>query len=170
MSYIASKTITTDTAHRVPDHESKCKHLHGHTYRITIECIGELRTQGSEKGMVTDFSVLKTFLMNKIHFQIDHGLICYWKDPLLTKILPEFSYETKKVIKDQQWDTFATSYHSVFEEGTFKILYTNFVPTAENIAAWIYMLAKEYFHSSIDININKIIVQETPSCLATYKE
>ena len=34
--------IETDTGHRVPNHKSKCCHLHGHRYRWEAEIEGDV--------------------------------------------------------------------------------------------------------------------------------
>ena len=34
--------VETDTGHRVPNHKSKCKHLHGHSYRFEAEIEGDV--------------------------------------------------------------------------------------------------------------------------------
>ena len=34
--------IETDTGHRVPNHKSKCRHMHGHRYRFEAEIEGDV--------------------------------------------------------------------------------------------------------------------------------
>ena len=33
--------VETDTGHRVPNHKSKCRHMHGHRYRFEAEIEGD---------------------------------------------------------------------------------------------------------------------------------
>ena len=64
--------------HRVPNHKSKCKHLHGHRYRFEAEIEGDVvDVEGvSEEGMLMDFSDVKSILMEHVHDVIDHALSC----------------------------------------------------------------------------------------------
>lgn len=47
-------------------YESKCEHLHGHNWIITVYCKSEML---NNDGMVTDFTHIK----RKIHGYLDHG-------------------------------------------------------------------------------------------------
>lgn len=64
--------------HRVYGHESKCAHLHGHNYRITFECKGEL----DSVGRVIDFSVIKSTLCQWLEDTWDHHFLVWENDPL----------------------------------------------------------------------------------------
>ena len=48
MTTIIRRYVETDTGHRVPNHKSKCKHLHGHRYRFEAEIEGDVV---EEKGV-----------------------------------------------------------------------------------------------------------------------
>ena len=58
MTTYIRRYVETDTGHRVPNHKSKCKHMHGHRYRFEAEIEGDVVTQKgvSEEGMLMDFS------------------------------------------------------------------------------------------------------------------
>lgn len=64
--------------HRVYGHESKCAHLHGHNYRITFECSGDL----DSVGRVIDFSVIKSTLCQWLEDVWDHHFLVWEEDPL----------------------------------------------------------------------------------------
>lgn len=66
--------------HRVVNHESKCKHLHGHNYRIHFKCEAPSL---DELGRVIDFSVIKTLLCMWLEDNWDHKMLIYSKDPML---------------------------------------------------------------------------------------
>lgn len=66
------------TGHRVYGHESKCKHLHGHNYRIHFKVQGSL----DSIGRVLDFSVIKSKLCMWVENNWDHKFLIYEKDPL----------------------------------------------------------------------------------------
>lgn len=58
MKVTISKTFDFDAAHflpNVPDGH-KCKRMHGHTYRVEVECCGEPQVGGPEQGMVVDYA------------------------------------------------------------------------------------------------------------------
>ena len=58
-----TKEIGIDMGHTVTNHDSKCKHLHGHRYRIICTVEGNIITEGSAEGMVIDFTDLKKAMM-----------------------------------------------------------------------------------------------------------
>ncbi len=66
---------TFDSAHRIYRTESKCRFLHGHTYKVVAIIEGEL----NEWGMVVDFGILK----EKIIDLLDHKVILEKNDPLI---------------------------------------------------------------------------------------
>ena len=66
--------------HRVCGHENKCSHLHGHNYRITFCCAGEL-------GRVIDFSVIKEKLCVWLEEHFDHRFLIWTEDPLADALL-----------------------------------------------------------------------------------
>ena len=83
MTVSVRRHIEFDTGHRVARHESKCSHLHGHRYRLTVEVAGPIRVdQSPEHGMVIDFARVKDALL-VIHDEWDHRCLIGADDPLL---------------------------------------------------------------------------------------
>jgi len=78
--------------HRVYGHESKCKYLHGHNYRVHFECAGEL----DELGRVIDFGVIKDKLCMWLEDNYDHKFLVWEKDPLSK--LREYDFEQSLVV------------------------------------------------------------------------
>ena len=76
--------VETDTGHRVPNHKSKCKHMHGHRYRWEAVIEGDVvqKSGVSEEGMLMDFSDISTILETYIHDIVDHSFIVYENDLL----------------------------------------------------------------------------------------
>lgn len=70
--------------HRVVNHESKCKHLHGHNYRVHFKCESP---ELDELGRVIDFSVIKSTLCMWLEDNWDHKMIIFSEDPLLQGLL-----------------------------------------------------------------------------------
>ena len=67
--YYIEKTIKISAAHRLElNYESKCRHLHGHNWKITVYCRSE---KLDENGMVVDFSEIK----HRIKRVLDHQVL-----------------------------------------------------------------------------------------------
>lgn len=142
---LITKEIKAHIGHRVPNHKSKCKNLHGHTYRIECGIDDRLITKEgvSNEGMVMDFSDLKQIMVEHIYDEFDHGFIMYSKDEFYDIFLK------LKVVKGQ------------------KIIFVDFIPTAENLAKYWYrilLLALELK----DVKIHHVKVWETPSSTAIF--
>lgn len=82
-----TRWVDLDAGHRVARHESKCRHLHGHRYRITVEVEGPVKEDDSpEHGMVIDFGRVKQALMT-VHDLWDHRFLIGKDDPLLDSLV-----------------------------------------------------------------------------------
>ncbi len=68
---------TFNAAHFLRRYEGKCKHLHGHSYRVIAKVIGE---KLNEQSMLVDFGELKRALHD----------VCEAFDHKLLNDLPEF--------------------------------------------------------------------------------
>ena len=67
------KEFSFEAAHRLPHHEGKCRRLHGHSFRGRVYVVSDqLKTQGSETGMVMDFGTLKAYLDPLVKDYLDH--------------------------------------------------------------------------------------------------
>ena len=77
-----TREIGIDAGHRVPDHGSKCRNIHGHRYRVLATCEGPLARVGEQTGMVLDFGFLKEEMMTQIDAPCDHGMIMAASDTL----------------------------------------------------------------------------------------
>ncbi|MBT3827126.1 MAG: 6-carboxytetrahydropterin synthase QueD [Nitrosomonadales bacterium] len=71
-----------DAGHRIPNHKSVCKNLHGHRYAIEVTVKGSIKEQSHESdfGMVMDFKDAKNLIKEVIVNQWDHAFIVYKKD------------------------------------------------------------------------------------------
>lgn len=79
---IVAKTFKWEAAHRLPRHEGKCKHIHGHSYKMTVEFEGE----PNANGMVIDFNDIKKIIQPHID-NIDHSTMIAEGDDELKKSL-----------------------------------------------------------------------------------
>ena len=65
-----------DAGHRIPNHKSSCKNLHGHRYAIEVTISGEIVEQKNESnfGMVMDFKdakeVIKKLIVEQSELQL----------------------------------------------------------------------------------------------------
>ncbi len=139
-----TKQIEWDMGHRIPNHKSKCRNPHGHRYVLEVTVSGELISQAgsSDEGMVIDFSDIKTILTEEVHDVCDHGFM-YWED-------------------DPQMSPFFK------ENADFKAIAVPFIPTAENIANWIFNRLKTRLQSSYKktLSLTKVQLWETPTSSA----
>jgi len=77
-----SRQIEWDMGHRVTNHKSKCRNLHGHRYKAEICVEGKLVNinGSSDEGMVMDFGDIKELANKYIHDILDHGFMVWVKD------------------------------------------------------------------------------------------
>jgi len=154
--YEITREISIDAGHRIPLHESKCRNIHGHRYKILLTVMGrKLKTTGSGSGMLMDFGFMKEEMMGHIDAIFDHALILYQKDPLIKHLLP---------IGDR---TPTLGQHG----GKFgKIVIIDRIPTAENLAElWTKQLIVPVASRSEGwCTVKSVTVFETPNCSATF--
>jgi 6-pyruvoyltetrahydropterin/6-carboxytetrahydropterin synthase len=139
------KEVQLDMAHRVPNHKSKCRNLHGHRYKVEAVFSGPLEESGSSEGMVIDFGDIKTWMMDLIHDPFDHGAMFY---------------------KD---DTYKFAWKGLHDEG-MNVHFVDFVPTAENLAKYFYDLLEDRISEFVanQICLDYVRVFETPTSVAIY--
>jgi len=147
----ASKWVEFDAGHRVPNHAGKCRSPHGHRYRVTAFIEGAVvETPGaSDEGMVLDFGFVKHVLMTYVHDVLDHGFIVYEFDATMIEALMINAHDP---------------------EPMWKVVELPYVPTAENIARWVWEQIDIPIKGASDgrAHLIKIEVQETPSSVAVY--
>lgn len=143
----ATKIIEFDMAHRIPNHKSKCKHLHGHRYRVEATIQGPIIDDDgqSDAGMVIDFGDIKKILTEHIHDCFDHGAMFY--------VFDEVIQETCHLLKTR--------------EPLQNINMVDFIPTAENLAKYFFEIVKKQLSSSMILS--RIRVYETPNSWADYE-
>ena len=67
--------IQFDTAHYLSGYLGKCANIHGHRYRLIVKIAREeLHADGHLRGMVEDFSHIKTVL-REVEAEFDHKLL-----------------------------------------------------------------------------------------------
>jgi 6-pyruvoyltetrahydropterin/6-carboxytetrahydropterin synthase len=130
-----SRRIEFDAAHRVMQHEGKCKHLHGHRYALEAT----FAASGLDTlGRVVDFAVIKEKLGGWILDNWDHATILYDKDKALGKAISDITGQ--------------------------KIFYMPSNPTAENMAEYMLNDICPALFTGTDVQCVYIKLYETPNC------
>lgn len=130
--------------HRVAGHESKCRHLHGHNYRITFTAASESL---DKLGRVVDFSVLKSTLCAWLEREWDHKFLVWEKDPM--------TYALQQLATD--WNM----------ECGHTLVLVPYNPTAENMALDLLHRVAPSLLQAHGIYITEVVVEETRKCSAT---
>lgn len=82
------KSFTFEAAHRLRNHNGKCRNLHGHSYKVDVAVTGEaLVDEGgaSDEGMLFDFGVLSEW-WKYAEEMLDHLTILQPGDPLIERL------------------------------------------------------------------------------------
>lgn len=144
---LITRRLEFDAGHRIPNHNSQCKHLHGHRYAIEITLAGNvIETEGdSAQGMVMDFSDVKRIANEKLVQIWDHAFLVYRGDQVVSNFLASLP-EHKTVLLE-------------------------IVPTAENLAKLAFdILAPAYQHTyGNQLRLVQIRLYETPNNWADYR-
>ncbi len=159
-----TRIINIDAGHRIPDHTSECRHLHGHRYEIHVTCGSQvLRNSGPEKGMVLDFAVVKEELINQIAEPCDHGLIIDAEDRTITTMLGVAD-------ADIQWVSENRMARPVQNIAGLKLYMTPFPPTCEHLAKHWYEIMSAALHTRTGghVTVKKVRVYETPNSYADF--
>jgi 6-pyruvoyltetrahydropterin/6-carboxytetrahydropterin synthase len=84
-----TKRLEFDAGHRIPDHRSKCRSLHGHRYVLEITLEGEpVNAPGcSDHGMLMDFTDVKAIAMAEVVEPWDHGFLVWREDRAIVEFL-----------------------------------------------------------------------------------
>lgn len=124
--------------HRVVGHENKCRHLHGHNYRIHFVCTA---TELDPLGRVIDFGVVKQLLCDWLEQHWDHRMMLWEQDPLLPSledIVPE------------------------------DLVLVPFNPTAELMAQYLVEVVGPQQLEGTGVQLVSVRIDETRKCSATY--
>ena len=143
---IVSTIIEWDMGHRIPNHKSKCKNLHGHRYKLEINIEGNFirKKRSSSESMIIDFGDVKDIACKEIKDYCDHAFM-YWD-------------------KDKDVSMFFNIHK------TYKHLPVPFIPTVEEIARWIFTTLNSKLKDTYKtgLKLHSVTVWETPTCKAFY--
>ena len=125
--------------HRVVGHESKCRHLHGHNYRIHFVCSA---SELDPLGRVIDFSEIRDRLCMWLEEHWDHRMMIWSEDPLLP--------ELQRLVPGD-------------------LCIVPFNPTAEQIAIHLVSVVGPEQLKGSGITLLECRVEETRKCSAAYR-
>lgn len=140
-----SKTFEWDMGHRVTNHDSICKNLHGHRYKMIVTITGPLndRQGESQQGMVLDFGFLKKIITSHVVDKFDHSFMYWEQDELLSSVAGQNKH--------------------------LKMHAVAFVPTAECIASYFATELNAVFAKEIpEITLTLLEIFETPTSRAIW--
>lgn len=139
-----TRRLEFDAGHRIPDHASQCRHLHGHRYALEITLSGEvIETEGSPaRGMLIDFGDVKAIAKQHIVDIWDHAFLAYRGDTAVVEFLQGMPGH-KTVLLDV-------------------------IPTAENLAAEAFRILEPLYTGVYrdQLRLERVRLYETPNCWA----
>lgn len=151
---IATRQHEIHCGHRVVGHQSKCRHLHGHSYVFTMHCIADNRKL-NDLGMVLDFGDIKRVLCQWLEDNWDHKFL-YWDEDTLIRGLELNPGDTGSLERDEYMN---------FCESLVEL---PFNPTAENIAEYFVTIVAPGLLAGTGITLQSCTVNETSKCSATF--
>lgn len=139
-----TRKLEFDAGHRIPDHRSQCRNLHGHRYVLEITLQGDLiDTEGApDRGMVMDFGDVKALANQHLIDLWDHAFLVYEGDTAVRGFLETLPGH-KTIVIDR-------------------------IPTVENLAAIVFEILSNVYdaHYGVNLRLHKVRLSETPNCWA----
>ena len=139
---LITRRLEFDAGHRIPDHKSQCRHLHGHRYAIEITLSGSVIDKAGDaaNGMVMDFSQVKDLAKTHLVDLWDHASLAYAGDTAIVDFLQSIPGH-KTVILDR-------------------------VPTAENLSRLAFEILDGVYRDTYGnhLRLEQVRLYETPNC------
>ncbi len=139
-----TRRLEFDSGHRIPDHKSQCRHLHGHRYAIEITLYGEVIDKAGDaaNGMVMDFSQVRDIAKTHLVDAWDHAFLAFRGDRAIVDFLTSLPGH-KTILLDR-------------------------VPTAENLAQIAFDILDAAYRDSYGnhLRLHRVRLYETPNCWA----
>ncbi|HEX2828772.1 MAG TPA: 6-carboxytetrahydropterin synthase [Burkholderiales bacterium] len=139
-----TRRLEFDSGHRIPNHRSRCRHLHGHRYALEVTLTGPVvATPGDPReGMVLDFSEVKAIARRVVVDVWDHAFLAWREDQAVLDFLA--------TIPDHRTVVFAAP------------------PTAEHLAEAAFRLLEPAYRAEFGnaLTLECVRLYETPNCWA----
>lgn len=141
---LITRRLEFDAGHRIPDHKSQCRHLHGHRYAIEITLSGNVIDKAGDaaNGMVMDFSQVKALANTHLVHEWDHAFLAFAGDKAIVDFLTTLPGH--------------------------KTVILNRVPTAENLARIAFERLDAVYRDTYGnhLQLEQVRLYETPNCWA----
>ena len=139
-----TRRLEFDAGHRIPNHDSLCRHLHGHRYALEVTLTGEpIATRGdARQGMLMDFSEVRAIAQRELVDAWDHAFLAWREDRVVLDFLAQLP-EHRTVIFDEP-------------------------PTAEHLALAAFKLLERAYTNRYGngLKLERVRLYETPNCWA----
>jgi 6-pyruvoyltetrahydropterin/6-carboxytetrahydropterin synthase len=137
-----TKEFHFEMAHALWNYDGKCKHIHGHSYKLLVTLRGEpIQDPNDPKlGMILDFGDLKKIVKEPVVDMLDHSLAL---NKIAGPAIPDRSNQM---------------YH--------KVHFFDFQPTVENLVLYIADTVKALLPPGIDLY--SVRLHETASAYAEW--
>ena len=139
-----TRRLEFDAGHRIPNHNSQCRHLHGHRYAIEVTLSGPVvATAGAaDEGMVMDFSAVKAIAQQHVVEPWDHAFLAWKQDKTVVAFLVGMPGH-KTVLFDAP-------------------------PTAEHLAQTAFAMLDQAYRAEYgnSLHLERVRLYETPNCWA----
>jgi 6-pyruvoyltetrahydropterin/6-carboxytetrahydropterin synthase len=139
-----TRRLEFDAGHRIPNHDSRCRHLHGHRYALEITLSGEVSASAGDPrhGMVMDFSEVKAIARRELIDSWDHAFLAWREDRRVLDFLGTLPGH-RTVVFDAP-------------------------PTAEHLAQTAFDVLKRAYDDrfGVHLRLERVRVYETPNCWA----
>lgn len=159
MSHKASRYHDISCGHRVVGHENKCRHLHGHNYRIHFHCQADVGVESLDKiGRVIDFGEIKSRLCMWVENNWDHKFLAWEYDSVMRSA--QSALQQLEHVSQEHNNSEQTFYES--------IVWTPFNPTAENMAEYLVTVVGPEQLAGTGIKLVEVVIEETAKCHASF--
>lgn len=139
-----TRRLEFDAGHRIPDHKSQCRHLHGHRYALEITLSGDIigKEGDAANGMVMVFSEVKAIAKQHVVDLWDHAFLVYKGDVAVLDFLRSLP-DHRTVVLDC-------------------------IPTAENLAEAAFAILEPMYRDTYGnhLRLERVRLYETPNCWA----
>jgi 6-pyruvoyltetrahydropterin/6-carboxytetrahydropterin synthase len=139
-----TRRLEFDAGHRIPNHDSRCRHLHGHRYALEVTLTGEpIATRGdARQGMLMDFSEVRAIAQREIVDAWDHAFLAWREDRIVLEFLAQLP-QHRTVVFDEP-------------------------PTAEHLALAAFTVLERAYTSRYGngLKLERVRLYETPNCWA----
>ncbi len=139
-----TRRLEFDAGHRLPNHKSQCRNIHGHRYALEITLTANvIHDEGaSDDGMVMDFGDIKAIANEKLVHLWDHAFLVWRGDNIMRDFLAMIP-DHKTVVLDD-------------------------VPTAENLVSAAFGILEHAYRDRFghELTLTQVRLYETPNCWA----